>query len=339
MTTASRRVLDMQADRIEMVLAAHKVGARVAGGAVAPRCVTFDVTAGWETRVRQLTNLAEEIALALGAPGCRVYRDGAAIKIEVPQGGSGSKLGLLALCRGARGAPAVSAVLGAGRDGRTLLARLASPDVVHVLIAGTTGSGKTEALRAIVASLAVLNRQSAVQMLLVDPKGRGLGAFAGLPHLLRPPVSSVAEAGECLRALTAEMEQRDAAGAEWPHIVVVIDELADLLMQGGAEIETPLARLVQRGRGAGLHVVAATQKPAASVIGSLIRSNFPLRIVGRVCSAQDALVAAGVGGSNAEKLLGRGDMLAILGGQTQRFQGAYIGEAEIRDLARGVGRA
>jgi S-DNA-T family DNA segregation ATPase FtsK/SpoIIIE len=337
MTVASRRTLDMQADRIDMIFAAHKVGARVWGGAVAPRCVTFDVSAGWDTRVRQVANLAEEIALALGAPGCRVYRQGAAIKIEVPQS-SGSRVGLLDLCRQARQAPAVSAVLGVGRDGRPLLARLASPDVVHVLVSGTTGSGKTEALRAIVASLAVLNRQSVCQLLLIDPKGRGLAPFAGLPHLLRPPVSSVGEATEALQALVTEMERRDAAGAAWPHIVVVIDELADLLMQGGPELESALARLVQRGRSAGLHVAAATQKPAASVIGSLIRSNFPLRIVGRVCSAQDALVAAGVAGSNAEKLLGRGDMLAILGSQMQRFQGATIGESDIRDLARDMRR-
>jgi len=333
MTVSRKRMLDMQADRIEMVLAAHKVGARVAGGCVAPRCVTFDISAGWDTRVRQIANLAEEIALALGAPQCRVYRQGGDIKIEVPQRDVG-RVALLDLCRQLRHPPGLSALLGVGRDGRPLLARLTSPDVVHILIAGTTGSGKTEALRAVVASLALLNQPAACQMALIDPKRRGLFPFAGLPHLLRPPIASVSEAAQVLAALAAEMERRDRYGLEWPHIVIVIDELADLLMQGGAEVEPALARLVQRGRSAGLHVVAATQKPAASVIGSLIRSNFPLRVVGRVCSAQDALVAAGVAGSSAERLLGRGDMLAVLGGQMRRFQGAHISEGEIQALAR-----
>ena len=127
MATASKRMLDMQADRIEMVLAAHKVGARVWGGIVAPRCVTFDVVAQFNTKVHAINHLSEEIALALGVSQCRVYRDAGAIKIEIPQGARVA-VGLLELCRRLRNPPAVSAVLGVGRDGRPLLAHLASPE-------------------------------------------------------------------------------------------------------------------------------------------------------------------------------------------------------------------
>jgi len=310
------------------------VGARVWGGTVAPRCVTFDVAAGWNTKVRQVAALGEEIALALGVPRCRVYRHEGAIRIEVPRP-AGQRVGLLELCRRLRAVPPVTAVLGVGRDGKALLARLPSPDVVHILVSGTTGSGKTEALRAVVASLALLNRQSVCQMVLIDPKSRGLAPFAGLGHLVTPVVTDMPGAAASLHALAGEMERRDRAGVEWPHIVVVIDELADLLMQGSEGVERDLARLVQRGRGAGLHVVAATQKPAASVIGSLLRSQFPLRVLGRMCSSQDALAGAGIGGTNAESLLGRGDMLAVLGGQAQRFQGAFVSEADIRKVANG----
>jgi S-DNA-T family DNA segregation ATPase FtsK/SpoIIIE len=157
-----------------------------------------------------------------------------------------------------------------------------------------------------------------------------------LPHLLYPPLVEPADGAAALAELTVEMERRDRAGVQRPRIVVVIDELADLLMSGGAEAERRLLRLVQRGRGAGIHVVGATQKPSAQVISSLIRSNFPMRVVGRVCSAQDAQIAAGLPGTNAERLMGRGDMLAIMQGQVERFQAARIGEADIRRLVVGL---
>ena len=183
------------------------------------------------------------------------------------------------------------------------------------------------------ASLALLHRQRACQMVLIDPKSRGLAPFANFPHLLRPLVTDTTAAGAALTDLVGEMEQRDRTGVSSPPIIVVIDELADLLMTGGREVEQPLTRLLQRGRGAGIHVVAATQKPSASALNPLIRSNFPMRIVGRVVSAGDALMAAGVGGTNAERLTGRGDMLAVTQGCATRFQGAYIDEAQIAQLS------
>jgi S-DNA-T family DNA segregation ATPase FtsK/SpoIIIE len=133
-----------------------------------------------------------------------------------------------------------------------------------------------------------------------------------------------------LAYLVAEMERRDRERIQRPHIVIVIDELADVLQSCGPEVEGLLTRLVQRGRSAGLSVVACTQKPTARAVGTVMRANFPVRLVGRVTSPDDARVAAGIGGTGAEKLAGRGDFLLIAGGQMIRFQAA---QAAARDLA------
>jgi S-DNA-T family DNA segregation ATPase FtsK/SpoIIIE len=118
---------------------------------------------------------------------------------------------------------------------------------------------------------------------------------------------------------------------------MVIDELADLLMTGGKPVQRALTRLTQRGRGAGIHIVAATQKPTAAVLGPLVKANFPVRLAGRVTSAADARTATGWGGTGAERLLGRGDFLAVAEGRLTRFQAAHVSPEEIREVVRRVG--
>ena len=211
-----------------------------------------------------------------------------------------------------------------------LLLRLSSPDVAHVLVAGATGSGKTALLRAIVLSLALFNPQRSLQLALIDPKGRGFGVLANLPHLVRPLVSEPEAAVRLLAGFVAEMERRDREKRSTPALVVVIDELADLRMAGGKEVEENLTRLTQRGREAGVHVIAATQRPAATVVGSLVKANLPVRLVGAVGSPEDAKVATGIAGSGAERLRGRGDFLLVARGETLRMQAAYVDEDDIK---------
>jgi DNA segregation ATPase FtsK/SpoIIIE, S-DNA-T family len=342
------RDLHFQADRIEMVLAGHRVPAHVTGGTVTPRLVRFHVTTPLGVKVRQVSGLAEEIALSLGTSTCRVYRQEGQVEVEVPRD-EGQVVHLLPLCKrltseaqraGDNGnghgsgwsMPPLTAVLGLDHDGVPLLLRLPSPNVAHALIAGTTGSGKTALARAIVASLAWHNHQRALQMVLIDPKGRGFAPFAGLPHLLCDVVDDVSEVGAVLARLVTAMEQRDAERRTEPRIVIAIDELADLVQVGGRPVEQQLTRLTQRGREAGLHLVACTQKPAAAVIGSLIKSNFPVRLVGAVTSPEDAKVATGLAGTGAERLLGQGDFLVVAKGQVTRMQAAYISEPEIVEM-------
>ena len=324
------RVYELQAARIESVLGAHRVAARVWQATVTPRFVRFDVTTALGTKLSKVSALAEELAFSLGAQMTRVYREGGVLHVEVPRE-TARAVALPALCGQLPAVPAHCAVLGVDAGGAPLLLRLSSPDVAHVLVAGTTGSGKTALLRTLLVSLAMHNHAGQLQLLLIDPKGRGLGALAGLPHLWRGGgvVTEPAAAAGALAAVVAEMTRRDGLGRATPRLVVAVDELADLLQTGGKAVEAALTRLTQRGREAGIHVVAATQRPAAALVGGMMKANFPVRLVGSVVSPEDAKVAAGVAGTAAERLLGRGDFLLVAKGQVVRFQAAYAGEPEL----------
>ncbi|HOG45777.1 MAG TPA: DNA translocase FtsK [Anaerolineae bacterium] len=324
--------LDLQADRIEAVLATHRTPARVTGGVVTPRLIRFSLAPLPGVRLRRLLGLAEEVALALDAPACRIARENGSLALELPRPDPAT-VGLFQLAARLARIPPCAALLGLDDGGTPLLLSLASPDVAHVLIAGATGSGKTVLARAIVASLAMYNHLGQVQFILVDPKGRGFAPFAALPHLLCPLLAEPAEITSRLRWLTEEMLRRDREGISAPHLVLAIDELAEAIAVGGSEVVEALTRLTQRGREAGIHVVAGTQKPSAGLLGPLMKANFPVRLVGSVASADDARVAAGLAGTQAERLLGRGDFILVYRGRCLRFQAAYAGADELAALA------
>lgn len=370
---ANRKLLETQSDRIEMVLSSHKAPARVTGGVVTPRAVQFHLAPALGTKVSKVQSLADELALALGASNVRVSRQGNTMQIEVPRDDA-QPVRLLPLMarlvadpRKGTGQPAASlrrsaahqerreaqtsfslppftAVLGMCDDGAPLLMRLASPDVAHVLISGTTGSGKTALCQTMILSLAMTHRRSQLQFVLIDPKRRAFAPFASLPHLLWPLIDNAPDAVGAMGELGKLMEARDyAAGASQtaptPCIVVVLDELADLMQAAGKPLGEHLTRLAQRGREAGIHVIACTQKPSSQVLGTLIRANFPARLVGKVVSPEDARVAAGIGGTGAERLAGRGDFLAVAAGQVLRFKGAYVSLAEMGQVVAQMGSA
>jgi len=351
-----RNKLEFQADRIETVLALNKVPARVTGGTVTPRWVRFQVLPAVGAKISKIKRLSEEMAAALDAPSCRVSRRGAAVAVEVPREDP-QPVRLFPLCRQLNdgdergngcGIPPVTAILGLAEDGAPLLIRLPSPDVAHILVAGTTGSGKTVLLQTMILSLAMANspadilglsnsrdsRGGQIAMVLIDPKGHAFRPFEALPHLARPVIQDVEEMTEALQSLVRLMERRDRSrsGGRQPSVVVFIDELADLLMVGGKPVQLALTRLTQRGREAGVHIVAATQKPTTAVLGSLIKGNFPVRLVGRVTSIADARTASGWSGTGAERLMGRGDFLAVAEGRVIRFQAAHISLEEIREV-------
>ena len=347
-----RKKLEFQADRIEAVLSLHKVPARVTGGTVTPRWVRFQVLPAIGAKISRIKNLSEELAAALDAPSCRVSRRGAAVAIEVPRDDP-QPVRLLPLFRQLTNQPTnqppippVTAILGLAEDGSPLLIRLPSPDVAHILVAGTTGSGKTALLQTMILSLAMVNPPiggggRGVALVLIDPKGCAFSLFEGLPHLARPVIRDMEETTEALQSLVRLMERQGQgdkgtrgqgqAPSLRPSVVIVIDELADLLMVGGKAIQWALTRLTQRGREAGIHIIAATQKPTTAVLGSLVKANFPVRLVGRVTSVEDARTATGWSGTGAERLLGRGDFLAVAEGRVMRFQAARVSPAEVRE--------
>ncbi len=239
--------------------------------------------------------------------------------------------------------------MGKGSGGEPVVADLAS--MPHVLIAGSTGSGKSVCINAIITSLLLELSPERLRLLLVDPKRVELTPYQGLPHLLSPVLVEADEALPALRGLVAEMQSRykqfekvsarnielyngkmtDPA-SRLPYIVLIVDELADLMMTVPAEVEQSLCRLAQLGRATGIHIVLATQRPSVDVLTGLIKANFPSRISFAVSSQIDSRTI--LDGSGAEKLLGRGDMLFhptdIL--KPKRMQGAYISDKEVNAL-------
>jgi len=316
---------------LEQVLASYRVPARVRKGKITPRLIQFQLLPAPGTRIGAIQRLTEELAMALGVASVRVRRKDGQLEVEVPREDP-AHVTLQSVLRRLTDIPPTTAVLGLDEDGVPLLLRLSSPEVAHVLIAGTTGSGKTALARTMILSLALNHSLRDLSLVLIDPQGRGYRPLAALPHLARPLATTADEAEEILSWMVGVMEERHRRENSTPCLVCFIDELADLMLTAGSRIEPLLARLVQRGRSAGIHVVACTQKPTITVIGSLVKSNFPVRLVGSVTSPEDARVATGLKQTGAEKLLGRGDFLLVAKGQVYRFQAAYVPPDEIERM-------
>jgi S-DNA-T family DNA segregation ATPase FtsK/SpoIIIE len=330
-----RRTLEMQADRIEAVLARHKVDGRVQGGIVTPRYVQYRLSLQVGCRVKQVKGLAEEIAMALGKREARIYRSGSTVNVEVPRLRS-EPVRLIPLTNRISTVPPYAAILGVEENGTPLLVRLPAPDVAHILIAGTTGSGKTALARTLLSSIAMHNAPKDVRILLIDPKDRGFRPLTPFPHVVGGVSSTAEEALMQLDKVIGEMERRDAHSVRRPLLIVAVDELADLLQTGGKPAEDRLTRISQRGRESGIHLVACTQKPTAALIGGAMKANFPVRLVGTVASRDEARYAAGIPDSGAEKLEGKGDFLLVAQGAALRFQAAWIGPKDLECVQRQV---
>ncbi len=305
-------------------------------GIVCPRFVQYQVIPAASVKLNRFSALSEEIALALDCDRVRVYREGSLINIEVARA-VGDPVRLAGLMETVSGqVPSATAMLGIDEKGTPLLLRLTSSNVVHVLVAGTTGSGKTALARTMLASLALHNSPAELRFVLIDPKGRGFGMLQKLPHATGSVVVDTEEAIAKLKAVVGEMELRDRAHTNRPVVVVAVDELADLLQTGGKEVEALLTRLAQRGRESGIHLLACTQKPSASLIGSAMKANFPVRLVGTVASKDEARYATGISDSGAEKLSGKGDFLLVASASPLRFQAAWMGPQDFAQLCHRV---
>ncbi|HEY3289580.1 MAG TPA: FtsK/SpoIIIE domain-containing protein, partial [Anaerolineae bacterium] len=199
-----------------------------------------------------------------------------------------------------------------------------SPEVGHMLIAGTTGSGKTSLAHSILLSLCDNHRPRELGLIVLDPKRRENDAFTSAigKHLLMPIAHTREDIIAAVNKVVDTMEKRAVDVEPSPRIIVYADELADLCQIGGDELIASFTRIAQRGREPGIHLLACTQKPSVKAIGSLLRANIPLRLVGKVMTAEDARMAAGVSGCGAEKLSGCGDFIAITGNKNIRFQAA-----------------
>lgn len=356
--TISEEDLEKKALTIEQTLRSFRVEATVREINPGPAVTQYALEPGVGVKVRRVTELQNDLALALAVPALRIEAPipgKSRIGIEIPN--------LTIATVGLREALESSDFLAAraklpiplGRDvnGHYQVVDLAK--MPHLLIAGSTGSGKSICMNVIIASLLVNRTPDELRLVLVDPKMVEMTEYNGVPHLLAPVVTDMEKVLGVLRWAVTEMERRYALFARSgvrnieayhkrakelgphlekppeniPYVVVVIDELADLMMTAPDDVETPLVRLGQKARAIGIHLVLATQRPSVDVLTGLIKANVPARIAFAVTSQIDSRVILDMPG--AERLLGRGDMLykAPDSDKPQRIQGAFVADKDI----------
>ncbi|MDR7548445.1 MAG: DNA translocase FtsK [Armatimonadota bacterium] len=335
---------------LEQTLESFGVKVRVVHWEVGPVVTRFEVQPEPGVRVQKITSLTQDIALNLAAQSVRIEAPipgKSAVGIEIPNQRA-SLVHLREILTSEIFQKATSPlVVGIGKDiaGHPIVADLT--EMPHLLIAGATGSGKSVALNAMIASLLFRSTPRQVRFVMIDPKRVELTDYNDIPHLLTPVVTNPRQAASVLKDMLRVMEQRferfAQAGARniqsynqladvdpLYYIVIIIDELADLMMVAPADFEDIICRLAQMTRATGIHLVVATQRPSVDVITGLIKANIPSRLAFAVSSQVDSRVVIDMPG--AEKLLGRGDMLFLPLGAARpiRAQGAYIGDDEIR---------
>jgi S-DNA-T family DNA segregation ATPase FtsK/SpoIIIE len=326
------------------------VEAKIVGIVSGPHVSRYELRLAPGTKVKKVTELANDLAYALASTDIRILAPipgKQAVGVEVPNTRRRIvRLGDIYAGRPEKTSPLV-AWLGKGIDGNAVWTDLAK--MPHVLVAGTTGSGKSGCVNAILSSILMQASPNDVRLVLVDPKQVELNHYEHVPHLLTPVVTSPRLAANVLANLIGEMESRygimgqarcrnlaelnraraKAGEPPLPHILCVIDELADLMMVSPAEVEDSIIRLAQKSRATGIHLVLATQRPSTDIITGTIKVNIPARIAFAVSSQTDSRVILDQGG--AEALLGQGDMLFRGAGTSklQRIQGAFVTEEEI----------
>ncbi|MGE5894079.1 MAG: DNA translocase FtsK 4TM domain-containing protein [bacterium] len=309
--------------------------------------VEYEPIAG--IKMNKIISLSEDLGRALGGRAVRVSRipHKTSIGIEVPNTSRGI-VGLKEIlsCDAFIKSPSrLTVAVGVNINGKPVVADLAK--MPHLLVAGTTGSGKSVCLNSMIMSVLYKATPDEVKMLMVDPKMIELSAYENIPHLLHPVVTNPKEATEGLKKMVFEMERRyrliaeqgakniesynrtAADGQKLPYILVIIDELADLMYTASSEAEAAIVRLAQMARASGIHMIIATQRPSVDVITGIIKANFPIRIAFRVTSKIDSRTILDTNG--AEQLLDKGDMLMLsVGAAIERLHGAFISEEEIK---------
>ena len=353
----NKRSLEETARQLEDTLIQHGVDATLTKIVPGPTVTRYEIELAPGVKVNRVSNLSHDIAYALATPDVRLLvpiPGKSAIGVEVPNVhrrivSLGDILGSQEASR-----PAHPLTVGLGMDisGRPRLLNLA--ELPHVLIAGATGAGKSSCINSIVTSLLMRTHPDDVRVIMVDPKRVELGQYNGVPHLLTRVITNPKKANEALKWAVAEMDRRydllaDAAVRDiegyrekleiggldpegfdrFPYVVVLIDELNDLMMVAGKEVEGSIVRIAQMARAVGIHLVIATQRPSVDVITGVIKANVPSRLAFSVASQTDSRVI--IDGVGAEKLVGMGDMLVVTAKEPrpQRIQGAWVREDEI----------
>lgn len=371
-TSVQEKVVKAKAVALEKLLEEFNVNARVVAADTGPVVTMFELELGAGVKVSQFSSLANDMARAMGVGAVRVVAPlpgRHTIGIEVPNSEK-EKVRIRSMMEQRPDAPNkmyIPLYLGKDSAGDALVSDLTK--MPHLLIAGTTGSGKSICINSIITGILLTKRPDEVRMILIDPKMVEMTAFNTIPHLMCPIVTETKMAAQILEWATVKMDERYALLAEakvkniadynklgpdeiknrfnpsneeedakipknLPYIVIIIDELADLMMTAAKEIEAFIVRLAQKSRAVGIHIILATQRPQATVVTGLIKSNMPTRVGFRVAARMDSRIILDQNG--AETLLGEGDMLFLKPGTSDlvRAQGTFIDDGEIKRIVK-----
>ncbi len=361
--TSEVRLIDENKDKLKQTFKSFGVDVEVKKASLGPTITKYEVQPAVGVKVSKIVNLADDLALALAAKDIRIEAPIPGkpfVGIEVPNR-TISTVSFRDITENQKDKTHPLVVpLGKDVSGNIIEADITK--MPHLLIAGSTGSGKSVAINTIITGILMKAKPSEVKLILIDPKMVELNVYNGVPHLLIPVVTDARRAAGALQKAVKEMERRYKLFAETSHrnigeynadvdkfnktaeddqkmerlsyIVVIVDELSDLMMVAGHEVEAAIVRLAQMARAAGLHIIIATQRPSVDVITGLIKANIPSRMAFAVSSGIDSrTILDSVG---AEKLLGRGDMLFQPIGKSKpvRLQGAYISESEVENVVK-----
>lgn len=364
-TSESQSDLSLRSALLLKTLEEFGIKATVTAIVEGPAVSRFELKPAPGVKVARITTLVDDIALALAAPSIRIEAPipgKPALGVEIPNTNPTPVYfyDLLKNEKFNKNAIPLNLALGVTISGKPVFADLS--DMPHLLIAGSTGSGKSVCVNTIIASILFQARADQVKFVMIDPKMVELSTYNGIPHLIAPVVTDPAKASAALQWAVEEMTRRyeilagcgckkistyneeldrlrkdvDADLEPMPFIVIVIDELADLMMTASAEVEGSICRLAQMARAVGMHLIIATQRPSVNVLTGLIKANLPTRIAFSVTSAIDSRTILDAKG--AERLLGKGDMLFIPKGRNKplRLQGAFVSDRELMDLVEFV---
>ena len=355
-TKGSAKALTDTAAKLQKTLYSFGVSAKVEDVKVGPAITRYELKPSEGVRVSKIANLADDIALNLAAETIRIEAPipgKQAVGIEVPNKEKEAVhlRDVIETEEFANNKSKLSVALGKDVAGQVVIADIAK--MPHVLIAGSTGSGKSVCINTIITSIIYNAKPSEVKLVMVDPKVVELSVYNGIPHLLIPVVTDPRKAAGALAWAVQEMDDRynkfatkgvrdlkgynnamekEGEGRSLPQIVIIIDELADLMMVAAKDVEDAICRLAQKARAAGMHLVIATQRPSVDVITGLIKANVPSRIAFAVSSQVDSRTILDMVG--AEKLLGKGDMLFSPAGSSKptRIQGAFVSDDEVEKI-------
>ncbi len=359
---SSDKEVEQTAESLQSTLLEFGRSARVVGWIAGPTVTTFKLQPGEGERVSKISSLEDDIALSLAAQSVRIFAPipgTSLVGIEIPNR-KRQNVNLGDVLPYVKGGP-LELAIGRDAEGTPVVADLAK--MPHLLIAGTTGSGKSVMINSIITTLLMRALPEDVRLIMVDPKRVELAGYNGLPHLYVPVVTEPKQAASALQWAVSEMERRlkvferlnvrkistynekQAAGEfehydnppqKMPYLVIIIDELSDLMMVAGKDVEASIVRIAQLGRAAGIHLIVATQRPSSNVVTGLIKANITNRIAFNVATGIDSRVI--IDQMGAEKLTGLGDMLfsKVDWGKPRRIQGCFVSDDEINEIVEFV---